>query len=146
MLDDHDKIIQGNNKSRFCAFDEGDQLIIPATATNLMTLGIPCIYYGSEQQFDGNGSGDGDGTNFGPPSFVGGATRISSVIAWSRLLDNEEFVMAINTDTNNDLEVWVTIDNTLHNAGDKFTCLYPGDPCCRKLLLKIATERLCLSR
>ena len=43
MLDDHDKVIQGSNKSRFCAFDEGDQLIIPAIATNLMTLGIPCI-------------------------------------------------------------------------------------------------------
>ena len=186
MLDDHDKVIQGSNKSRFCAFDEGDQLIIPAIATNLMTLGIPCIYYGSEQKFDGNGSGDGsdeyiredmfggpfgafrskdrhffdvssdvykavaaitairrqhitlrrgrqylrdisgDGTNFGPPSFVGGATRISSVIAWSRLLDDEEFVMAINTDTNNDLEVWVTVDNTLHAAGDQFTCLYPA--------------------
>ena len=186
MLDDHDKVIQGSNKSRFCAFDEGDQLIIPAIATNLMTLGIPCIYYGSEQKFDGNGSGDGsdeyiredmfggpfgafrskgchffdvssdvykavaaitairrknitlrrgrqylrdisgDGTNFGPPSFVGGATRISSIIAWSRLLDDEEFVMAINTDTNNDLEVWVTVDNTLHEAGDQFTCLYPA--------------------
>ena len=186
MLDDHDKVIQGSNKSRFCAFDEGDQLIIPAIATNLMTLGIPCIYYGSEQKFDGNGSGDGsdeyiredmfggpfgafrskgrhffdvsgdvykavaaitairrknitlrrgrqylrdisgDGTNFGPPSFVGGATRISSVIAWSRLLDDEEFVLAINTDTNNALEVWVTVDNTLHEAGDRFTCLYPA--------------------
>jgi len=187
MLDDHDKVIQGSNKSRFCAFDQGDQLIIPAIATNLMTLGIPCIYYGSEQKFDGNGSGDGsdeyiredmfggafgafrskgrhffdvssdvykavaaitairrknitlrrgrqylrdisgDGTNFGPPSFVGGATRINSIIAWSRLLDDEEFVLAINTDTNNDLEVWVTVDNTLHEAGDRFTCLYPGE-------------------
>jgi len=188
MLDDHDKVIQGNNKSRFCAFDEGDQLIIPAIATNLMTLGIPCIYYGSEQKFDGNGSGNGcdeyiredmfggpfgafrskgrhffdvsgevykavaamtairrkfitlrrgrqylrdisgDGTNFGPPSFVGGATRISSIIAWSRLLDEEEFVLAINTDTTNDLEVWVTVDNTLHQAGDRFTCIYPSAP------------------
>ena len=188
MLDDHDKVIQGSNKSRFCAFDDGDQLIIPAIATNLMTLGIPCIYYGSEQKFDGNGSGSGsdeyiredmfggpfgafrskgchffdvssevykavaaiaairrkfitlrrgrqylrdtsgDGTNFGPPSFVGGATRISSIIAWSRLLDEEEFVMAINTDTTNDLEVWVTVDHTLHQAGDKFTCLYPSEP------------------
>ncbi len=188
MLDDHDKVIQGNNKSRFCAFDQGDQLIIPALAANLMTLGIPCIYYGSEQQFDGNGSGDGcdeyiredmfggpfgafrskgrhffdvssevykavtaltdirrnnitlrrgrqylreisgDGTNFGLPSFVGGATRISSIIAWSRLLDDEEYVMAINTDTSNDLEVWVTVDNTLHGTGDQYTCLYPGNP------------------
>ena len=24
-----------------------------------MTLGIPCIYYGTEQSFDGHGSGDG---------------------------------------------------------------------------------------
>ncbi len=36
--------------------------------------------------------------------------------------------MAINTDTNNDLQVWVTVDNTLHKTGDKFTCLYPSVP------------------
>jgi glycosidase len=188
MLDDHDKIIQENNKSRFCALDEGDKLIFPAIAINLTTLGIPCIYYGSEQQFDGSGSGvgcdeyireamfggpfgafrskdrhffdvsgaiykevakitairrqhvtlrrgrqyqraiSGDGLHFGLPSFMGGATRIRSVIAWSRLLDEEELVLAINTDTTNALSVWVTIDNGLQNVGDVFTCIYPDDP------------------
>jgi len=188
MLDDHDKIVQGNSKSRFSAFDEGDRLILPAIATNLTTLGIPCIYYGSEQKFDGNGSGDGsdeyireamfggpfgafrskgrhffdvsatvykevakiaairrkqvtlrrgrqylrpisgDGLHFGLPSFMGGATRIRSIIAWSRLLDEEEWVLAINTDTINTLEVWVTIDNELHGVGDVFTAIYPDEP------------------
>src|SRR5262249_41619774 len=28
-------------------------------ALNVMTLGVPCIYYGTEQSFDGHGSGDG---------------------------------------------------------------------------------------
>ncbi|MBS1664850.1 MAG: alpha-amylase, partial [Bacteroidetes bacterium] len=59
MVDDHDKINQGDNKYRFCARDGGDQLIRNAIGANLMTLGIPCIYYGSEQSFDGQGSGNG---------------------------------------------------------------------------------------
>jgi hypothetical protein len=185
MLDDHDKIIQGNSKSRFCAFDQGDQLIIPALAANLTTLGIPCIYYGSEQKFDGRGSGDGcdeyiredmfggpfgafrskgvhffdvsavvykaiaaiaairrkevtlrrgrqylrpisgDGIHFGLPAVLTPGTRISSIIAWSRMLDDEEIVLAINTDTVNELAAWVTVDNGLHGPGDIFTCIYP---------------------
>jgi len=188
MLDDHDKIIQGNNKSRFCAFDQGDVLIVAALAVNLMTLGIPCIYYGSEQRFDGSGGGDGsdeyiredmfggpfgafrsrgvhffdvtgevynavaaiaavrrkyvtlrrgrqylrdisgDGINFGPPSYMGGSNRLMSIIAWSRIMDEEEIVLAINTDVTRELIAWVTVDNGLNGVGDVFACIYPSSP------------------
>ncbi|MBS1660650.1 MAG: alpha-amylase, partial [Bacteroidetes bacterium] len=70
----------------------------------------------------------GDGHGFGLPDFVQGASRISSVIAWSRVLDDEEIIVAMNTDTVNSLSVWVTIDNELHKAGDVFTCIYPVVP------------------
>ena len=58
MIDDHDQIRKGDNKARFCADDQGEKLILSAIALNLCTLGIPCIYYGSEQAFDGAGGND----------------------------------------------------------------------------------------
>lgn len=59
MLDDHDQIWKGNSKARFCAYEPGTALLPAALALNLCTLGIPCIYYGSEQSFDGKGGPDG---------------------------------------------------------------------------------------
>ncbi|MGE0076275.1 MAG: alpha-amylase family glycosyl hydrolase [Bacteroidales bacterium] len=58
MIDDHDQVRKGENKARFCANDNGDKLIYCALALNLTTLGIPCIYYGTEQYFDGKGGSD----------------------------------------------------------------------------------------
>src|SRR6266849_9146811 len=58
MIDDHDQIRKGDNKARFSANDQGDKLMVSAIALNLCTLGIPCIYYGSEQGFDGAGGND----------------------------------------------------------------------------------------
>jgi len=58
MIDDHDQIRKGNNKARFCANDQGEKLIMSAIALNLCTLGIACVYYGSEQAFDGAGGND----------------------------------------------------------------------------------------
>lgn len=58
MIDDHDQVRKGDNKARFCATQDGDKLIYCALALNLMTLGIPCIYYGTEQRFDGQGTSD----------------------------------------------------------------------------------------
>ena len=57
-FDDHDQVRKGDNKARFCANDNGDKVILNVLALNALTLGIPCIYYGSEQCFDGEGSGD----------------------------------------------------------------------------------------
>jgi glycosidase len=61
MIDDHDKVPQGNNKSRFCAFVDRSkvaELALNALAVNVTTMGIPCIYYGTEQGFDGAGGND----------------------------------------------------------------------------------------
>jgi glycosidase len=61
MIDDHDKVRDGNFKRRFCTEADGTVLALAALALNVTTLGIPCIYYGSEQGFDGSGGGvDGD--------------------------------------------------------------------------------------
>ncbi|MGK7910985.1 MAG: alpha-amylase family glycosyl hydrolase [Synechococcus sp.] len=57
-FDDHDQVRKGDNKARFCAHNNGDRIILNVLALNALTLGIPCIYYGSEQCFDGEGSGD----------------------------------------------------------------------------------------
>jgi glycosidase len=56
--DDHDQIRKGDAKPRFAADREGRALATAAIAGNVTTLGIPCIYYGSEQRFDGQGGND----------------------------------------------------------------------------------------
>lgn len=53
------RVSKGENKARFCADPDAAIVIINALALNAMTVGIACIYYGSEQCFDGNGKGDG---------------------------------------------------------------------------------------
>jgi glycosidase len=185
MTDDHDQVRKGNNKGRFCAADRGNDLLIAMLGLNAASMGIPCIYYGTEQAFDGQGSGDGcdryiresmfggkfgafrthdrhffneqhpgyreltkilalrakepalrrgrqflreisgDGTNFGVPAMLGGQLR--SVVPWSRLFVDDELVCAINTDPDNARSAWVTIDNSLHRAGDKLACVYSSD-------------------
>jgi glycosidase len=59
ILDDHDKVGCKNGKSRFCAnnnFEFSSQQVAHAVGVQLTTLGIPCIYYGTEQAFDGSES------------------------------------------------------------------------------------------
>ncbi|KEF55299.1 uncharacterized protein A1O9_08953 [Exophiala aquamarina CBS 119918] len=58
MIDDHDQVWRGENKGRYCSEGSGKDLIVAAIALNLLTLGIPCIYYGTEQAFDGSGGAD----------------------------------------------------------------------------------------
>ncbi|KIW06535.1 hypothetical protein, variant [Verruconis gallopava] len=55
MIDDHDQVWRGDFKGRFCSDAIGSKMIFPAIALNMTTLGIACIYYGSEQSFDGSG-------------------------------------------------------------------------------------------
>lgn len=57
-VDDHDHVDQGGQKHRFCA-GGFEKLALPVLALNATTLGIPCIYYGTEQLFDGEGGGEG---------------------------------------------------------------------------------------
>ena len=155
-FDDHDQIRKGDHKARFCAGGaDNSKQITNVMALMITTLGIPCIYYGSEQSFDGEGGNDryireamfggkfgafrsasrhcfnedgkvyqelarilklrkseialrrgrqflreisGDGVNFGVPQRMG--DRMLSVVAWSRIFDDREIVLALNTDSN----------------------------------------------
>jgi hypothetical protein len=58
MVDDHDQVRKGGDKARFCAGGVPAALAIAVLGLNTTTLGIPCIYYGSEQGFDGAGPSD----------------------------------------------------------------------------------------
>jgi glycosidase len=51
IVDDHDHVF--GEKVRFSSEAASEQQIVAATALQLFTLGIPCIYYGSEQAFAG---------------------------------------------------------------------------------------------
>ena len=186
-FDDHDQVRKGQNKSRF-AHDEGPGQVnvkrgsLAVLAFLATTMGIPCIYYGSEQQFDGYGDNDrlireamfggkfgafgsrdrhffdeshpvyvelakilqfrrnslvvrrgrqylreisGDGVNFGVPAMIGNAIR--SVVPWSRIFDEREVLLAINTDFDAVRTAWVTIDDRLHAVGEQLTCRYSTD-------------------
>ncbi|HPO12466.1 MAG TPA: alpha-amylase family glycosyl hydrolase [Candidatus Hydrogenedentes bacterium] len=180
MIDDHDQLINGENKARFCAKDSTPELMLAALALNATTMGIPCFYYGSEQCFDGAGGNDryireamlggafgafrstdrhffnekhpvyrelanvlrirkehlplrrgrqylreisGNGENFGFPRILSGPMR--SLIAWSRVFDREEMILAVNTDTVQTVEAWVTVDSTLNAPGAHFSYLHP---------------------
>ncbi len=52
MFDDHDQV-GVTYKFRFCGQPGGEKSLRLAMALNLMTLGIPCLYYGTEQGLDG---------------------------------------------------------------------------------------------
>ncbi|GAB3340572.1 alpha-amylase family glycosyl hydrolase [Larkinella ripae] len=58
VFDDHDQVRKGGSKARFCADPDADRQLIALVGLNVTTLGIPCIYYGSEQLFDGRGDND----------------------------------------------------------------------------------------
>jgi glycosidase len=185
LFDDHDQVRKGNDKARFCADPGASRLLGNVLALNVLTLGIPCIYYGTEQAFDGHGSGDGadryireamfggafgafrsrgrhcfdedapgyralaaliglrraslalrrgrqylrpisgDGATFGLPQLIGGVMR--SVVPWSRLFNDHEVLLAINTDPDQPRTAWVTIDADLHAAGDLLHCRHSTD-------------------
>ena len=57
-FDDHDQVRKGNQKARFCADADASKVALNVLALNALTLGIPCIYYGSDQCFDGRGGSD----------------------------------------------------------------------------------------
>ncbi|KAF2668994.1 alpha-amylase [Microthyrium microscopicum] len=53
MIDDHDQIWRNGLKARFGAQPHAKTLLPAVIGLNLCTSGIPCIYYGTEQIFDG---------------------------------------------------------------------------------------------
>jgi glycosidase len=183
LYDDHDQVRKGNQKARFAAGGpDARALALNALALNATTLGIPCIYYGSEQAFDGEGGNDryireamfggdfgpfrsrgrhcfdedgelyrqvarildirrqsmalrrgrqylreisGDGAGFGLPRRID--RRMRSVVPWSRIFNDHEVLVAINTDPDRAQSAWVTVDDHLHRAGEPLTCLHSTD-------------------
>jgi glycosidase len=182
LFEDHDQVSKGSSKARFCARDNGRKVVLNALALNATTLGIPCIYYGCEQGFDGHGDNDryireamfgdefgpfrsrgrhcfredhpvyrelatileirrqrlplrrgrqylreisGDGLHFGLPEMLGG--QIRSVVPWSRIFNDEEILLAINTDYDQARTAWVTLDDGLHRVGERLKCVYSTD-------------------
>ncbi len=184
LFDDHDQVRKGNNKARFCGDrqNRGYEHLPAVLALNLLSIGIPCLYYGTEQAFDGAGDNDrflrecmfggqfgslqsknrhffneqhdtyrfisailelrknnialrrgrqylrqisavGESGTFGYPKMIG--ERILSVIPWSRIFNNQEFLIAINSDIDQARTAWVTVDRDLHIATDStMQCLY----------------------
>ena len=183
LFDDHDQVRKGGYKARFCAGDaDNRKQLLNLLALNATTLGIPCIYYGSEQGFDGQGDNDryireamfggefgafrtrdrhffdedspaykelskilalrrekialrrgrqylcqisGDGVNFGYPVVLGG--RMRSIVPWLRLFDDQQILLALNTDTDQLRSAWVSLDAGHHEAGATITCLYSSE-------------------
>ena len=187
LYDDHDQVRKGGYKARFCAGDPAwTRQALNVLALNAATLGIPCIYYGSEQCFDGEGDNDryireamfggefgafrsrerhffnedsdvyrelakvltlrkekialrrgrqylceisGDGQNFGLPQMLGG--RMLSVVPWMRLFDDQQLLLAINTDPGQERTAWVSLKTDqcrgLLPVGSRLTCLYASD-------------------
>lgn len=59
LVDDHDQVRKGGGKWRFSGDRQFRALAFNVLAVQLTTLGIPCIYYGSEQGFDSGGRPNG---------------------------------------------------------------------------------------
>jgi hypothetical protein len=47
-----------------------------------------------------------------------------SVVAWSRILADQELLCAINTDTEKEVAVYITVDAKLHKEGDTLDVVY----------------------
>jgi glycosidase len=197
VLDDHDMVAR-DGKHRFSARNEIAQRqpqAAHAVGAQLTTLGIPCIYYGTEQAFDGTeGRHDASieplapvgqvpsadryireamfGGEFGAfetgchfldpahPTYlriarlrnrddqIGRALRRGrqywrqiapalddpfhfsgpgELVAWSRLLLNQEALIVLNTHGTQPQSAFVTIDAAFHHPGETLTFLYRGD-------------------
>jgi hypothetical protein len=67
----------------------------------------------------------GDGEHFGEPHMVGGEMR--SVVPWMRLFDDQEMLLAINTDDDNAGKVWVMVKRGIKEFCDHLRCIYSTD-------------------
>lgn len=192
ILDDHDMV--GRGKHRFAARNaiaNRYEQVAHAVGTQLTTLGVPCIYYGTEQAFDGTesqhdfgiepalsfedryiresmfggtfGAFETGGCHFfdpGHPTYrriaaiarvrnradrIGLALRrgrqypressflgrpfafpgSGELVAWSRILFDQEALVALNTHGTQARGAQVTVDASLHPAGSTMTFLYP---------------------
>jgi len=53
--------------------------------------------------------------------------EIRSVVPWSCVFNDQEMLLAINTDPDLPCTAWVIVDNDLHRTGDRLQCLYAAD-------------------
>jgi glycosidase len=195
ILDDHDMV--GNPKRRFSAGNDSPakyEQAAHAVAVMLLTLGIPCIYYGTEQALNGSqdshdytiephlsfedryireamfgaafGSYETCDCHFFNPNhptylriaalsrirerqdFVGMAlrrgrqylreitsdpekpfiqTKAGEIAAWSRIMLEQEVVVALNTHPVESRRAYINVDVTLNPAGKKLQVLYQSD-------------------
>jgi alpha-amylase len=168
FLDNHDQIGQ-QWKRRFSA-GLLDEQVIAGVGYLLCALGTPCLYYGTEQGFAGEGNSDedireamfdledpkrdllnpdsaiyrgiaaiakvnqqhealrfgrmyfretsGDGKNFGLPQGQ------PCTLAFSRMLANQEVLVAYNTSTTERRQDYVIVDGQLNAPGDRLRFLY----------------------
>lgn len=203
MFDDHDMVSQnGVIKERFSADRSSQSLLLNCLFLNVFTSGIPCIYYGTEQGFDGYGPSDKYirenmfGKRFGAfrtqnrhffdeknkiyrelslileirknhialkhgrqflreiskndddfhyPKKIGNE-RISSVVSWSKIFNDEEFVLAINTNVNENQEVYVKIDPNINNIGEAYEYIYSDNKTLigKSILVELVNNIKCL--
>jgi glycosidase len=59
LVDEHDQVRKGGVKCRIAGDSRFRHLTFNVVATQLTTMGIPCIYYGTEQGFDSGGCPNG---------------------------------------------------------------------------------------
>jgi hypothetical protein len=109
------------SRNRHC-FDE-DQNPIPGELAKIAKVRQQEVALRRGRQYLRQISGDGIG--FGFPRIMAG--RMRSIVAWSRILDQQEVLAAVNTDPDSPTTAWVTIDNDLHSAGSNLRCLYSTD-------------------
>lgn len=192
ILDDHDMV--GRRKERFAAHNaipSRYEQVAHAVGTQLTTLGVPCIYYGTEQALDGTqdrhdfgiepqlgfedryiresmfggtfGAFETSGCHFFDPEHptyraiaaiaavrsrsdrIGLALRRGrqypretaflgrpfafpgrgELVAWSRILFDQEVLVALNTHGTQSRGAEVTVDASLHPVGSTMRFLYP---------------------
>jgi glycosidase len=189
FIDNHDQI--GRPRQRFMHGNPHPRQAVLAVAYLLTSQGVPCIYYGTEQGFDGGGADDshlrecmfggtwgafgtsrrhffnpdheiyrgvqkvaalrarepalrygrqyfreisGNGIDFGHP--IDGRCTL----AYSRILDTEEVLVAMNL-TSQPREDWVTVDNKLSAAGYQMRDLLDAQ---RRVGIEAAAGRACV--
>ena len=64
----------------------------------------------------------GDGEQFGQPTKFG--ERLLSLVTWSRVLGDQELLLAINTDENDPREMWTTLNPNQRTPGEQLVLLF----------------------
>jgi glycosidase len=96
------------------AFDEIGEFYKALRDISAVRAGNPALRYG-RQYFR---PVSGDNKTFGPSGFRQG------ILAFSRILNESETVVAANTNSSSEIEISVLIDAVLNPAGEKFATLY----------------------